>query len=77
MLHMEERRAVLNAEEQAVMDHISAAMAGIQGPLGLREIDGQYVNINELVVAVHTLQSFVIQHMLQRIEPDKWGKWFE
>lgn len=64
------QRVLLNDDEQAVMDHILAAMNGIQA-LGLR------ANSSELAQAVHVLQSYVIQHMLQRLEPDHWGNWFE
>lgn len=63
-------RPVLDDAEQAVMDHILAAMQGIQD-LGLR------LNQAELAQAVHVLQSFVIQHMLQRLAPDHWGEWFQ
>ena len=61
--------ATLNEEEQAIMDHILSAMRGIQN-MGLR------CNEAELAIAVHGLQQFVIQHMLQRIAPGKWGEWF-
>jgi hypothetical protein len=62
--------AHLDAREQAVMDHILSAMRGIED-LGLR------CNETELTVHVHGLQSFVIQHMLQRIAPGEWGSWFD
>jgi hypothetical protein len=61
--------AVLDEREQAVMDDILSAMRGIQS-LGLR------TNQTELAMAVHVLQGFVIQHMLQRIAPGHWGAWF-
>lgn len=77
MLHQEEsKRVVLTEEEEAVMDHIAAAMEGIKA-LGLRKVDGAYVNGSELAGAIHVLQGYVIQHMLQRLEPRVWGKWFE
>jgi hypothetical protein len=59
----------LDAEEQLVMDHILEAMDGIQR-LGLK------TNQNELAAAVHVLQGFVIQHMLQRLAPGHWGAWY-
>lgn len=69
--------ALLDEREQAVMDHISLAMQGIK-ELGLRRgDDGELVNGGELVAAVHVLQSFVIQHMLQRVAPGHWGNWFD
>lgn len=64
------RDAALNPNEQAVMDHILAAMQGIQ-EWGLR------ANSTELAMAVHGLQAFVIQHMLQRLNPDAWGRWYD
>lgn len=58
-------------EEQEIMDHILAAMQGIQD-LGLR------ANETELAIHVHGLQSFPIQHMLQRIGgAENWGQWFD
>lgn len=55
--------------EREINDHILAAMRGIQD-LGLR------ANEAELVQAVHTMQAFVIQHMLQRLG-GAWGQWYE
>ena len=60
----------LNAAEQEVMEHILAAVKGIQD-LGLR------CNETELTMHIHGLQGFVIQHMLQRLSSDEWGCWFE
>jgi hypothetical protein len=31
----------------------------------------------EFSSALHVLQGFVIQHMLQREEPEEWGEWYE
>ena len=62
-------RAVPNLEEQEVLNHILAAMEKI-------ESWGLAVNTQELTVAVHTLQGFVIAHMLHRIEPRIWSNWF-
>lgn len=61
---------VLDEDEQEAMDHILAAMSAIQG-WGLK------TNQTELAMAVHGLQAFVIQHMLQRLEPEYWGRWYE
>jgi hypothetical protein len=66
----ERMRAVLDADEQTVMDHIVAAFNGIQ-ELGLN------TNTGELAQATHVLQGFVIQHMLERVAPEEWGRrWF-
>jgi hypothetical protein len=74
MLHKEEsRRAVLDVDEQEIMDHILAAMEGIIA-LGLK-MDSDNLG-TELTLHVHGLQGFVIQHMLQRVERDAWGKWY-
>lgn len=75
MLHVEEsKRAVLTDEEQAVMDHIGAAMDTIVNAWGLHM--GNNLEM-ELCLHVHGLQGFVVQHMLQRVEPNKWGKWYK
>lgn len=60
----------LNKDEQVVMDHILAAMEGIQA-WGLR------ANETELTIHVHGLQSFVSQHMLGRLPGGTWSDWFE
>lgn len=74
MLHKQQgTRAVLDAEEQEVMDHINAAMKGIVD-LGLK-MDSDNLG-TELCLHVHGLQGFVVQHMLQRLEPHEWGKWY-
>lgn len=63
-----------NAEEQAINEHILAAMHGIQA-LGLRE-DTSNLQV-ELSVAVHTFQMFLIKHMLERLGQDsRWSRWF-
>lgn len=59
----------LNMQEQRVMDSILAAHQGILD-LGL------LTNESELAQATHVLQSFVIQHMLERLAPDAWSVWF-
>lgn len=63
-------RPSFNDAEQAIADQILAVMKAIQD-LGLR------ANEYELVVAVHGLQAFVIQHMLQRLNPGEFGNWYE
>ena len=64
------QRAILNEEEKTALDAIAAAHRSILD-LGLK------ANHQELVAGIHVLQGFVIQHMLQRIEPGHWGRWFE
>lgn len=31
----------------------------------------------EFCAALHVLQGFIVQHMLQREDPGEWGEWFE
>ena len=31
----------------------------------------------EMAQAIHVLQGFVDEHMLNRIAPDEWGSWYE
>lgn len=57
-------------EEQDVLDHILAAMRGIQD-LGLD------CNESELAHAVHTLQGFVMVRVLNRLDPEYWSDWYE
>lgn len=54
------------------MDHILAAYNGIQA-FG----DGLSANSQELSSAVHTLQGFVIQRMLSRVDANVWGNWYQ
>lgn len=60
---------ILNTEEQAAMDDLLAAMDKILS-WDLKS------NGVELASAVHVLQGFIIQHMLQRISPETWGHWY-
>lgn len=61
---------LLDDEEQAAMDAVNNAMSQIVA-LGLR------ANGTELASAIHVLQGFVVQHMLQRREAEHWGNWFD
>jgi hypothetical protein len=68
---------MLDAEERAVMHHIGAAMGGILD-MGLKtQADGVSNLSLELCAAVHVLQGFVVQHMLQRLAPAEWGSWYD
>lgn len=51
------------------MEHICAAMKIITEDWKLRG------NEQELVIYVHGLQGFIVQHMLQRIG-GAWGEWY-
>jgi hypothetical protein len=65
---------ILDADEQAAMDAILAAMAAVQRIGGDRLRDGQRT---ELVIGVHLLQSYVVQHALARHDPDGFSSWYE
>ena len=38
---------------------------------------GLRANSAEFYGAIHTLQSFIVQHMLQRQEPEYWASWYQ
>ena len=62
--------AVLDEAEQAAMDDLLAFMAKMTA-LGLK------ANQGEMVAAIHVLQGFLVQHMLERLAPEAWSSWFE
>jgi hypothetical protein len=59
----------LDPEERETMDLLLAFM---------RQLDdwGLRVNQGEMTAAIHVLQSFVVQHMLERIAPQAWASWY-
>lgn len=65
------KRAILNDEEQKAMDALLEVMTTITRTWKMT------ANGPELASAVHTLQGFIIQHMLCRVEPDNWSSWVE
>lgn len=60
---------VFNDAEQEISDHIMAAYQGILG-LGLT------CNQDELYNAVHSMQLFLIKHMLQRLGAKGFSEWY-
>lgn len=59
----------LNDEEEEVM----MLLLGVYE----RIVDwGLGANQYELAAAVHTIQGFIVQHMLNRLAPDAWQDWF-
>lgn len=64
----DENPKMLNDEEQEVITLLSAVVQHIYD-WGLR------ANQGELIQAVHVIQGFIIQHMLQRLSPE-WSKWY-
>lgn len=60
----------LDDDESEVMALVTSAYRRIRG-WGLRTNDG------EIEQAIHVIQGFIIQHMLQRLNPDQWGAWFD
>lgn len=63
----------LNESERKVMRLITEAMSIIVNDWKM--VSGENLGI-ELTTAVHAMQGYVIQHMLQRTEPG-WGEWFD
>lgn len=59
-----------NEEELAALAHIDAAVEQI---LKWKP----RANSTELIHGVHTVQQFVIQHMLQRLGGPSWGHWYD
>jgi hypothetical protein len=57
-------------EEKKAMEHLFAASDIILG-WGLK------ANSDELVQAVHVIQGFIVQHMLFRLNPQAWSRWYE
>lgn len=60
----------LDEDELEVMTLLTTAYNRILGW-------GLQANVNELVMGLHIVQSFVIQHMLNRMAPGKFGTWYE
>lgn len=58
-----------NEQEQEVLNHISDAVQGLKD-MGLE------ANYTELNSAVHTMQLFVISHMLHRYNP-YFSNWYK
>lgn len=67
---MPDNAPALDADEHEVIELINGAMGRING-WGLQH------NHAELVQAVHVMQGFVVQHMLQRLNPSYWGQWYD
>lgn len=63
-------QARLNEDEQEIMTWLGQVMVRIRDW-------GMTVNRAEMVQAVHVLQTYAVQHMLARIEPDLWSSWTE
>lgn len=59
-----------NDEERLANESLLDAVSRIQG-WGLK------ANHAELVQATHVIQGFIVQHMLQRLNPDAFGRWYE
>jgi hypothetical protein len=62
--------AELDPEEQEVMDLLLAFMKRLDD-WGLK------ANQAEMTAAIHVLQGFVVHHMLQRIAPQAWSRWYD
>ena len=60
-----------NESEQAASDCLLEFMRIVQKDWKLE------VNHDEMVGAIHTLQTFIIKHMLQRLKAEGFSDWFE
>lgn len=60
----------LDDDEDWAMTRLIDVMNRIIRDWGLR------YNNTELIGAVHTIQSFIVQHMLHRLNPAFWGDWY-
>ena len=60
----------LNDDEQMIMQRVLDVHAQV-----LKW--GLIANKDELYSAIHTIQSFIIHHMLQRLNPDYWSHWYQ
>ena len=63
--------SLINAEERQVLNLLQAFMDKVVDDWGLS------ANFSELTSAIHVLQGFVVQHMLERVEPKEWSLWFK
>lgn len=59
----------LDETEAEAMAHMTA-VHGLILSWGLR------ANYDELATAIHMIQGFIMQHMLQRLAPDEFGHWY-
>jgi hypothetical protein len=60
-----------DADEQEVMDHLNGVLRVVLSRWKMK------VNTSEVVAAVHVLQGVVAQHMLHRVDPERWSSWWE
>jgi hypothetical protein len=65
---------LLNESEDRAMSHLLSFMDIVMGEWKLQK--GSNVRY-EFTLAMHALQAFVIQHMLQRTAPSAWGTWYD
>lgn len=66
---MSESILAFDQEEQVASDHLIAFM---------QQVQDWDLNCNqqELVTAIHTLQTFVIKHMIQRLNGENFSEWY-
>lgn len=61
----------MTSDEKYVMNLLAEVHMTILNDWHLR------ANVEELASAMHTLQSFVKQRVLHRIDPEYWSNWYE
>lgn len=64
---------ILTEKEQKAMKAIAIAMGSIQEMDDRRSL---FYNHEELASAIHVLQGFVKQHVLNRQDPKYWSDWW-
>lgn len=60
-----------NDEEKQANDHLMEFMNIVQREWGLNCNEGEFVH------AIHTLQFFIMKHMLQRLEAKDFSEWYD
>lgn len=60
----------MDEEEQAAMSDLLRAYNRILKEWRLEQNDA------ELAAAVHVIQGFIVQHMLNRLNPSHWSSWY-
>lgn len=71
-VHVTSENAVaLLGDEEKAMNHLLEYMKI------LKSWGGWETNNTDRTLALNILQSFIIQHMLARLNPDQWSNWYK
>lgn len=63
----------LTEKEKWAMECIGKAFEAIKQ---MDDYSALTYNVEELVASVHVMQSFVKQHVLNRVDPSYWNNWW-